>query len=274
MPPHLLPSQSTLITASTLYPLIFYASLPSHPSPTRIAQSREAISIAHCTLMTILSLSCLRQSNLSSLLSRNIGGEIPDRDLPIITTRSEFANAITALETAYLLQDSVVLFYAARVARRVGRAAASTKGLNFTHLAWHHAGLSAALGLLQVYIARSREKGVLIVVMMMLMNASSPFGTVRWFLVNFRHGATRGIMLTTVGYLVAFGLCRVYLVYYILEMFGKQKGRSALEAFAGLKWHCQLGTGAMGVVNTGWFFMGVERFVRRYVQGGFKSKEL
>lgn len=267
-------SQSTLAAASTIYPLLFYFSLPPHPTPLRIAQSREAISIAHCTLMTVLSLACLRQSSVSSLLSREYRSDIPDRDLPIITTRSDFANAITALETAYLLQDSVVLIYASRVAKRAGRDGdRSMKGLNVTHLAWHHAGLSGALGMLQMYIARGREKGVLIVVMMMLMNASSPFGTARWFLVKFRPGAMWGIMLVTVGYLAVFGLCRVYMVYYILKTFGRQKGRGALEAFVRLKWHCQLGTGAMGVVNMGWFVVGVARFVRRYALGSVKIKE-
>lgn len=223
--------------------------------------------------MTALSLACLRQSSISPLLARlPSNSDVPDRDLPIIRQRSEFGNAITALETAYLLQDSVVLFYAARLARRAGQGS-GMKGLNITHLAWHHAGLSVALGLLQVYVARGREKGVLVVVMMMLMNASSPFGTLRWFLVNFRPDARWGILLTTVAYLVMFGLCRVYLVYYILATFGAQKGRGALEAFVRLKWHCQLGTGAMGVVNTAWLVMGVSNFARRYARGVTRFKE-
>lgn len=246
-----------------MYPSIFYASLPKHPSPVRFAQSREAISVFHCSLITVLALACLRQSRVSSLLYPFTGdGELlPDRNLPIITARSEFANAITALETAYLLQDSVVLFYAWRLP---GRAGSRRKGLNITHLAWHHAGFCAALGLLQVYIAQGREKGILIIVMMMLMNASSPFGTLRWFLVSFRPEARRLILVTTVAYLVTYGLCRVYLIYQILETFGAQKGRSAAEAFLRLKWHCQLGTGVMGLVNTAWFIMGLIRFTRRY----------
>ena len=268
----LTPSQWTLVAGSTIYPSIFYTSLPNRLSPARFAQSREAISIFHCSLMTFLSLACLRQNRVSSLLYPfDHNGELPDRDLPIITARSELANAITALETAYLLQDSVVLFYASRIPSRAG---SRTKGLNIPHLAWHHAGLCAALGLLQVYIAQGREKGILIIVMMMLMNASSPFGTLRWFLVNFGPDARRLILVTTVAYLATYGLCRVYLIYYILETFGAQKGRSAVEAFMRLKWHCQLGTGAMGLVNTAWFIMGLSRFTRRYSRGvpGNKDK--
>lgn len=213
--------------------------------------------------MTIISLACLRQSGVSDLLSSRVSDEeMQDRDLPIITTRSDFANAITALETAYLLQDSAILFYASKLPRRVG---GSTEGLNIKHLAYHHAGLTAALGILQVYIAQGREKGVLIVVMMMLMNASSPFGTLRWFLVNFKPDARKTIMTTAALYLTTYGFCRVYLVYYILNAFGAQKGRNALEVFARLKWHCQLGTGAMSVVNTAWFVMGVSNFSKRYL---------
>jgi len=261
----LTPAQWTLTAGSTIYPLVFYISLPKKVTPVRLAQRREAISIFHCTFMTIVSLACLRQSGVRDLLSSRVNeDEIPDRDLPIITTRSEFANAIVALETAYLLQDSLILFYASKLHRR---ADGTTKGLNIKHLAYHHAGLSVALGILQVYIAQGREKGVLIIVMMMLMNASSPWGTLRSFLVTFKPDARRAIMITTVVYLTIFGTCRVYLVYYILNVFGAQKGRNAFEAFVKLRWHCQFGTGAIAVVNTAWLILGVSNFAKRYLVG-------
>lgn len=221
--------------------------------------------------MTIISLACLRQSGVGNLLSSRVSDdEMADRDLPIITTRSEFANAIAALETAYLLQDSVILFYASKLHRRSG---GSTKGLNIKHLAYHHVGLIAALGLLQVYIAQGREKGILIIVMMMLMNASSPCGTLRWFLVNFKPDARRLIAITTVAYLTLYGLCRVYLVHYILNVFGAQKGRNAFEAFVKLKWHCQFGVGAMAVVNIAWLVMGISNFANRYLIGPSMNKK-
>ncbi|KAJ9659419.1 hypothetical protein H2198_003148 [Neophaeococcomyces mojaviensis] len=267
----LTPAQWTLAAGSAIYPLAFYISLPKNATPARFAQSREAISIFHCTFMTIASLACLRQSDVRNLLSSRVSdNEIPDRDLPIITTRSEFANSVIALETAYLLQDSVILFYASKLHRRAG---GSTKGLNIKHLAYHHAGLSAALVVLQVYTAQGREKGVLIIIMMMLMNASSPCGTLRWFLVNFKPDARRAIMITTAVYLKIYGLCRVYLIYYILHAFGAQKGRNAFEAFVKLKWHCQFGVGAMAFVNTAWFVMGVSNFVKRYLTGTSVNKK-
>ena len=202
----LTPAKWTLAAGSTIYSPVFYVSLPKTATPVRFAQCREAISIFHCSFMTIVSLICLRRSGVSDLLSSRVSD---DRDLSIVTTRSEFANAITALETAYLLQDSVILFYASKLHRHAGR---SMKRLKIRHLAYHHVGLSAALGVLQLYIAQGREKGVLIVVMMMLMNASSLSGTLRGFLVNFKPDARKTMMITTVAYLTTYGLCRVYLV--------------------------------------------------------------
>ena len=50
------------------------------------------------------------------------------------------------------------------------------RGLNLRHLGWHQLYLGSAFVVLQAYIAQEREKGILIIVAMLLMNASSPFG--------------------------------------------------------------------------------------------------
>jgi hypothetical protein len=74
----------------------------------------------------------------------------------------------------------------------------SLKRLNIRHLAWHHSLLVCALSVLQCYIARGKERGILVIIIIMfLMNASSPVGTIRWFLVNFRPGYRRAIMAAT-----------------------------------------------------------------------------
>ena len=221
--------------------------------------------------MTIASLICLQQAKASSLLNKAVRGlekddlrQFPDRDLPIITAKSTFANALTAFETAYLLQDSAVLFYTDKVRRAsTSTGLYKTKGLNNKHLAIHHAVLSCAFGTLQWYIHQGREKGVLIIVMLMLMNASSPVQTVRWYLVNFRPQQRVAIALATVSYLMTYATCRVYLVYYVLKLFGAQRGHSALQTFVRLKWQCQLGSGGMALVNSLWLANGVVSFVRR-----------
>ena len=268
-------SQWTLLSSAVLYPLAFYISIPNNVSPARFAQSREAISVFHCSLVTALSVLCLRRSSAGTLLSSGpstgtpvtkLQSSLPESDanLPIIIYRSEFANSITALETGYLLQDSLILFWAGRLYRQArGRGLKPLKGLNIRHLAWHHSFLVTALGVLQWYIAREKDKGILIIIMMFLMNASSPIGTIRWYLVNFRPGYRRAIMVATMAYLGMYGLCRVYLIYYILKIFGAQRSQSAMQAFARLRIPCKLGTGAMGVVNSAWLIMGISRLLTR-----------
>ena len=185
------PPLATLLTSLGLYPLAFYLISPPHASYRRLAQSREAISALHCTSMTILSLICLRRSPAARLLvkpqlhERDVVAEHalsqtkPDTSLPIITTRSTFANCLTAIETAYLLQDSFILLWLWRVRGSRGRSSLAAgpplKGFDLRVWAWHHAGLFSAFAVLQWYIARGKEKGVLIIVMLMLMNASYVF---------------------------------------------------------------------------------------------------
>jgi hypothetical protein len=273
-------SQLTLLSSAAVYPLALYFSIPKNTAPARFAQSREAISIFHCSLVTGLAILCLQNNSAGSLLSpgptaasaiSNIQLALPesDADLPIITHRSEFANSITALETGYLLQDSLILLWADRLHRRAHSAGLkSLKGLNIRHLAWHHSVLVCALSVLQWYIARGKERGILIIIMMFLMNASSPVGTIRWFLVNFRPDYRRAIMAATVAYLATYGLCRVYLIYYILRIVGAQRGHSAIQAFTRLRTPCKLGTGAIGVVNSAWLITGISRFLTRDLRFG------
>lgn len=141
------------------------------------------------------------------------------------------------------------------------------KEINWRVLLWHHGGLSAALAILQWYIARGRERGVLVIVMLMLMNASTPVGTLHWYLVNFRPGGRRAIVGANVAYLVAYAVFRVGLVYWVLRLFGEQSGESALGAFGRLRLACRVGTATMGVTNLVWLGMGVRGFARRYLWG-------
>jgi hypothetical protein len=278
-------SQWTLFSSAVIYPLTFYVSIPDHVTPTRFAQTREAISVFHCSLVTALSILCLQRSSAGALLSPGSSARSPitsfqsplpasDADLPVITYRSEIANGITALETGYLLQDSLILFWADRLHRRArGGGVKPLKGLNIRHLAWHHSFLVCALGVLQWYIARGKEKGILIIIMMFLMNASSPIGTLRWYLVNFRPGYQRAIMAANIAYLAMYGLCRVYLIYYILQIFGAQRGLSAMQAFARLRTPCKLGTGTMGVVNSTWLIMSISRLLTRDLGLGTSARK-
>ena len=313
-------------------------------SPVHIAKAREAISFLHCTGMTIGCLWCLYThrealyptesthlpsqlaslaSSLSSSVSlssspssasqsNHLSTQRNDSALPVIAARPTSAHILTAIETAYLLQDSVVLaYYALRLSKTSSPSSSSSKtststtsitnttanppnikGLNLTHLSLHHALLSTAFLTLQSYIHSRRDRGILVIVILMLMNASSPFGTVRWWVVNFYTGKNRrrAIALATLAYLCVFGVCRVGVIWWVLRVFGRQRGEinglgprgttgkmsgelpdedgnrqspGAWEVYRDLRWQCQAGTGLIGVVNTWWLVSGWMRFVRR-----------
>ena len=168
----LAPSQWTLLSSAVLYPLGFYSITPTSASPSRFAKSREAVSVFHCTLMTALALVELRRRWPDWGQPSSDRRHMRDSELPLISTRSEFGNCITAIETAYLAQDSVVLMYAAALQKDARARGLPLKALNIRPLAWHHAGLLTAFGVLQWYIAQGRERGIGIIVMMILMNAS------------------------------------------------------------------------------------------------------
>jgi len=176
------PSQYALLGSTVIYSLIFYFITPRSTTPARFAKNREAISVFHCTLVTVLALTVLRNryedwappsileaQNLSA--AKNSDSKI-GQGLPIIEAKSSLANVLTAIETGYLLQDSIILILGARLRSRHSGGKGLMKELNLRVLAWHHAGIASALGLLQWYIARGKEKGMLLIVMFFLMNAS------------------------------------------------------------------------------------------------------
>lgn len=81
-----------------------------------------------------------------------------------------------AFELGYLLQDTVILLLAARLrAREKGGSEGGktlVKEINWRVLGWHHLGFSSALTALQWYVAKGREKGIMVILMLMLMNAT------------------------------------------------------------------------------------------------------
>lgn len=202
--PLALTSQVTLATSLIAYPLLFFLVTPRSATPSRFAKSREAISALHCTLVTLASIYVLQRQysawgaySLSPSLTENEkSAAAPDArpgawaggagagtrtgslgngaDSALITTRSAFGNSITALETGYMVQDAVILVLGARLRTRYpdGGGKSLAKEINWRVLGWHHAGLSSVLVVLQWYIAHGRERGILVILMLMLMNAS------------------------------------------------------------------------------------------------------
>ncbi|KAG9239920.1 hypothetical protein BJ878DRAFT_484312 [Calycina marina] len=175
--------QITLLTSIITYPLVFFLVTPCNAKASRFAKSREAISVLHCTLVTLLSAYELHTQSKDwntfpvsriqiSALKHDAIQTSSGANCPLIATHSALGNSITALEMGYLVQDAVILVIAARVRAR-GSGTRLVKEIPWRVLGWHHAGLSGALAVLQWYIARGREKGIMVILMLMLMNASS-----------------------------------------------------------------------------------------------------
>lgn len=174
--------QIALLTSTITYPLVFYLATPRNATASRFTKSREAISVLHCSLVTLLSAYELRKqskdwdaisiSRINRSASKHDAIQTSDgANCPLITTRSMLGNIITAFEMGYLVQDAVILILAARLRAR-GRGKGLVKEINWRVLGWHHAGLSSALAVLQWYISSGREKGIMVILMLMLINAS------------------------------------------------------------------------------------------------------
>ena len=263
---------ASAVIYQVLYELILYKG-PTHTRFVRITRSRQTLSIFHCSLQSILTLSCLNHhsDSLSKTVSyTSYGRPNKDSEVPFIGTKSGFANCITALEAGYLLHDTYVLLQAYSCRDKPNIAGSpgeerkrdqQVKGWSFLHLGLHHIILCSLLLVLQYYIAKGRERGILIIVALHLMNASSIFGTVRWFMINFYPDRGSLILLLTIAYLVAFAVCRLYVVYWILEIFSSQEGSSIWQALVNLRVPCKIGTFSIVLVNAAWLVTGVRNVI-------------
>ncbi|KAF2453308.1 hypothetical protein BDY21DRAFT_128692 [Lineolata rhizophorae] len=176
---------------------------------------------------------------------------------PMIKSRSDLANKLTAWETGYLIYDTYALLHLTslklpsrsdhtpKAAAAVRRAAAESPVV----LA-HHVLLACALGTLQVYNAARRERGVWVILAFMLMNASTPVLHLHWYLRR-RMGCVNA--LADAVLVAVFALARFGPVYAVLEKYGQFHGLSAWEAYRRLRWVCQAGTGMLVVANLGWW---------------------
>ena len=252
-------SQWALLGSLITYPVLIRTLSGSSPSAQRFSNAVKAISTLHSTLLTVLALYALRQKpwrplsppkDLSNALKEDItgNGRYPDDSKnPFITARSEFANSITAIEAGYLVQDIVMLLIEARLhSSRSGR-------LDKTLLT-HHIGIGSALLLLHYYIARGREVGIYVIVMLLLMNSSTPILNLRWYIRTFAPQRRAAILLADWAFVLSFFTARVWLVWKILAVYGAHHGWSAFEAYrTGLRMPCKLGTGALWTANMGWW---------------------
>jgi hypothetical protein len=285
----------------------------------RLAARREGAQSVHCVLTTIFVIICLRRElveiyPLGVEVARHGAGprRLKDSQLPIITHTSAFANALTTLELAWLIVDTCILLHTQRACRPEAisapnqsllssssntssptrsRKSSLTQGtssiprtpLNHRHLYTHHAILISLLLWLQYTLLCNPDRGVgiLIIVSFLLMNASSPFGTLRWFLLNFTAGENSGensqratpppkrdrnavlaLRFATCAYLLVFAICRIGLFYMIMKIWADMLGESVFRAWWELRWQCNMGFTAMVIINTLWWINGTIKFLR------------
>ncbi|KAK7892670.1 hypothetical protein LTR67_006906 [Exophiala xenobiotica] len=295
----------------------------------RLAARREAAQSVHCVLTTILTIICLRRE-LKEIHPLGVEGarhggsprRLKDSQLPIITHTSAFANALTTLELAWLLADTCILLYTQSACRPTATSASSSSlassssksypptqqrkssssqsrssttrtPLNYPHLYIHHAILISLLLWLQYTLLFNPHRGVgiLIIVSFLLMNASSPLGSLRWFLLNFtaasgssgkaqqtprperdRHAAI-ALRAATCAYLLVFAICRIGLFYMIMKIWADMQGEGVFRAWWELRWQCNVGFTAMVIINTLWWINGTVKFLRREIRAVGKWKQ-
>ncbi|KAL8721587.1 MAG: hypothetical protein Q9225_001751 [Loekoesia sp. 1 TL-2023] len=255
------PSQWTLAGSFTSYAALLRLLSGPSPSAVHFSKSTKTISTLHSSLVTILALIALRRHSQwhaakppSKLLERSKDGYPDDSHNPFIAARSEFANCITALEAGYLMHDSIALILEAHLH-------GGSKSLDKTLLT-HHAGIGGALLVLHYYIARGRDAGIYVIVMFLLMNASTPILNLRWYLRTFHRSRRRMLVAVDLAFVVSFFFARVWLVWRILAKYGAYHGWTAVEAYRyGLRWPCKLGTGALWAANLSWWITLVMRVV-------------
>lgn len=162
---------TALATAASLYPVLFRLITPHDASAAHFMKNREIMSVSHCILMVSGTLVELYRQRDHWTPPAWRGIRRPGLD--IIDASPPFANALISFECGYLLQDFVVLLYGARRLATDGRARSiMARNVNWRVLGWHHLGLAVALGIWHVRVLRHTEKGSLVVMMMILMNAS------------------------------------------------------------------------------------------------------
>lgn len=275
-----------LTTSFLTYPLLLRLLTGPSPTATRYTAALKATSTLHSLLITTLSLTFLhkqrskwphtspRPAHLHPDINAQIApkGAYPDDSHnPTITAQSGFGNAIAGIEAGYLIQDTFALLLKAHIYRNHQHA--DRRGVLDKMLLAHHTTIASLLLVLQYYITHKREAGIYIIVQLLLMNASTPLMNLRWCLRTFAPGRKRAVLATDVLFAAAFFVARVGLVWIVLRDYGGWHGMGALEAYLkALRVPCQLGTGALLVVNLGWWGMVVRNLVARLRKGGWSRR--
>ncbi|KAL9586417.1 MAG: hypothetical protein Q9212_000932 [Teloschistes hypoglaucus] len=285
-----LPSDLAFAVAAAVYPLLRHILTGSKPSLGRLVAVNKATSAVHSSLTTILAAYFLYRYRIQhqgappasakeSLIARQgAAAEVSrypdDSHNPAIQTRSSLGNIITAFECGYLLQDIFALLWEARLrSHMVGSNNDQTLlRMILSHadktLLTHHVGIGIALLVLQHYIHGGRERGIHIIVQLVLMNSSTPLLNLRWWLRTYHPGMRLLCLASDLAFATAFYLARIRLVEWVVRDYGRAHGRdSAWKTYwEDMRLPCQLGTGALYIANAGWWSILVSGIMQRLVR--------
>lgn len=145
----------------------------------------KAISSIHSLLSTVLGVRALlniwpiEEDQPSSSGDVQTETYLDDSRNPLIAGKSTLGTAVTRFETGYLLYDNIALPLVTQ--SEIKRDCKSLLAATISHLLHnepllviHHVGILSGLGTLQSYIRSGDERGIWIIVAMILMRASDP----------------------------------------------------------------------------------------------------
>lgn len=176
---------------------------------------------------------------------------LDDSTNPLIFGYSRLGNAITSCETGYLLYETI-----RKVSRQL-QTVPKDKAQNAFLLALrkeplmmtHHFSLLLALGILQVYISKERERGIWIIVAFEIMNASTPFLHLRW---RARKRTGKDDYRLDLLLALAFVATRLGTILWIVKRYAAFHGMDLLDAFSRQRLICKAGTAGLFVMNAAW----------------------
>ncbi|KAL8726433.1 MAG: hypothetical protein Q9166_006711 [cf. Caloplaca sp. 2 TL-2023] len=296
-----LPSDlAALVTSFTVYRLIHRYYEGPNPSLARLSAVIKATSTLHSSIASILAIYFIRHcqaqcpetgsqgadgpitesgSRLGEPISQwrettgatGHGGVYPDDSTnPLLQIRSRLGNAITSIECGFLLQNTISLLREAQLRFRLSRPSSKSNLRSLLKhsdktLLIHHVRIALALLVLHHYIRQGRERGIYIIVQFLLMNSSTPFLNMRWWLRTYHPGSTILCLGSDLAFIAAFYVARIWLVGWIIREYGKSHGYdSAWKVYMeGMRVPCQMGTGALWVANTAWWVLLVTSVVKR-----------
>lgn len=176
---------SALATALITYPFVFGLSTSFEKTTAqRFVLTRESISAAHAALISIVAASELYHrrrdwlpsayyGNTASHNDSNNGTETSRPRSSLIETQSTLGDSIVSWECGYLLADFLILSLGTpRPSRHAADRSLLSRSVNWRVLGFHHLGIGISLVIYHLRAVKAPVKGVMVMLMLILMNAS------------------------------------------------------------------------------------------------------